>query len=393
MNADQSDGMGRDAMQPVRMTWVEVKRTAGVLLFVTGLLLATPTAADAPPPAVGVAAVTLENITPSARYTGRAEAVDRVELRARVQGFLEQRLFEEGREVKAGDLLFVIEKGPYEAILAQREAQVKVAEGDVETAAAQLARGEQLLRGNNIPAAEVDERRARLLVDQAQVLAAQAAVRAAELDLAYTEIRAPIAGRIGRSAFSVGALVGPDSGPLATIVSQDPVFVTFPVSQATLTRMRQEAIAQGAPDEVVVRATLPTGDVYAHPGTVAFAEVEVQPGTDTLSIRANFPNPDRLLTPGQFLGVVVELGEPTPALTIPTAAVLIDQAGPYVLVVGDGDVVEQRRVTFGRGAEDGTRSVIAGGLLEGERVIVEGIQKVRPGQRVTAAPVSRASAS
>ncbi|TVR81332.1 MAG: efflux RND transporter periplasmic adaptor subunit, partial [Rhodospirillales bacterium] len=270
-------------MQKACWQWHTVRRAGFALLMLVASATAAPAwAQEAPLAAVGVVTAAMQNITPSVRYTGRAEAVDRVELRARVQGYLEQRLFEEGGKVAAGDLLFVIEKAPFEAILAQRQAQVKVAGADVETAAAQLARGEQLLRNNNIPAAEVDERRARLLLDQAKVAEAEAAVRSAEIDLSYTEIRAPISGRISRSAFSVGAVIGPDSGTLATIVSEDPIYVSFPVSQAVLTRMRQDAQARGGPEDVVVRAELPTGEAYAHPGTIAFAEVEVQPGTDTL---------------------------------------------------------------------------------------------------------------
>ncbi|TVR96208.1 MAG: efflux RND transporter periplasmic adaptor subunit [Rhodospirillales bacterium] len=381
-------------MQSVCLQWDTVLRGGLVALLLVASATAAPAQAqDAPPPAVGVATAALRDMTPSVRYTGRAEAVDRVELRARVEGFLEHRLFEEGGEVAAGDLLFLIEKAPYEAILATRQAQVKVAAADVETAAAQLARGEQLLRGNNIPAAEVDERRARLLLDQAKVAEAEAAVRSTEIELSYTEIRAPISGRISRSAFSVGAVIGPGSGTLATIVSEDPIYVNFPVSQAVLTRMRQDTQARGGAEDVVVRAELPTGDVYPHPGTIAFAEVEVQPGTDTLPIRARFPNPDRLLTPGQFLGVAVELGEPSPKLMIPLAALLVDQAGTYVLVVGDDDVVEQRRVRLLERAGEGGETIVADGLQAGERVIVEGIQKVRPGQKVAPSAVAEGPAS
>lgn len=358
----------------------------------TGLLVALVTASVAsaqtpPAPAVGVIQVQMQDVTPSDRFVGRAEAIDRVELRARVQGFLDERLFQEGGRVSEGDLLFVIEKAPYEAILAQRQAELSSAEAEVENAATQLARGELLLQDNNIPAAEVDERRARLLIAQAAVLEARAAIQSAELDLGYTDITAPISGRIGRSVYSVGALVGPDSGTLATIVSDDPIHVVFPVSQAVLTRHRQAAIDTGAEPEIVFHVELPTGERYGETGSLAFAEVEVDAGTDTLSIRARFANPDRLLTPGQFLTVIIEESDPREAIVIPAAALLVDQAGPYVLVVGAGETVEQRRVTLGEG-EDGTAAIVADGLEVGERVIVDGIQKVRPGQEVTASPVA-----
>ena len=373
------------------------RRPGAVPAFLAALLiaLAAPPARaqdrDAAPPAVGVTTVAVRDITPTARFVGRAEAIDRVELVARVTGFLEERHFEQGGQVDEGELLMVLEKGPYEARLAQRRAELASAQAEVENAAAQLARGEELLAGDNIPAAEVDERRARLLMAEAKVLEAEAAIQSAELNLGYTDIHAPVAGRIGRSAYSVGAFVGPESGPLATVVSQDPIYVSFPVSQAVLTRARQQAIERGGDQTIVVLAELPTGERYEHPGVPDFAEVEVDAATDTLTIRATFPNPDGLLVPGQFLNVVLEIGDPVEALVVPSAALLVDQAGTYVLVVGDDDIVEQRRVTLARRG-DGADAVVEQGLSEGERVVVEGIQKVRPGQQVVATPAGGAAA-
>jgi membrane fusion protein (multidrug efflux system) len=353
------------------------------------LLAAAPAVAQTPqPPAVGVTRVAPEDVTPQRRFSGRAEAIDRVDLVARVSGFLAERRFEQGQSVGEGDLLFVIEKAPYEAVLAQRRAELASAEAQVKYATAQLERGEELLRGQNIPAAEVDQRRAALEIAQAKVLEAKAAIQSAELDLGYTDIRAPFAGRIGRAAYSTGAYVGPGSGALATIVSQDPIYATFPVSQRVLTRLREDAPSGDGAPRTVVRAELPTGDLYSRPGEVDFAEVEVAEGTDTLTIRARFPNPDGLLVSGEFLNIVVERGDPVRSLVIPAAALLVDQAGPYVLVVGEGDAVEQRRVRLGRELADGMKVAVEDGLREGERVIVDGIQKVRPGQVVAPAPVA-----
>ncbi len=363
--------------------WIGAIGAAFAVLIAVG----AATAQEAPRPAVGVAAVELADVTPRDRFTGRVEAIDRVELIARVTGFVDQRLFTQGELVTEGDGLFVIEKAPYEAILAQRRAELASARAEVENAAAQLARGEALLENNNIPAAEVDERRARLLIAQATVLEAEAAIQSAEIDLGYTDITAPVTGRIGRYNYSVGAYVGPESGALATIVRQDPVYVTFPVSQAILTEVRQEALERGGSPEVVVRAELPTGDMYEPVGTIEFAEVEVDAGTDTLSIRATFPNADGLLTPGQFLNVIIERGEPLQALVVPTAALLVSQAGTQALVVGEDGTVEARTITLGEGGEGGD-VVVSAGLNEGERIIVEGIQKVRPGQQVEATLVA-----
>ena len=208
----------------------------------------------------------------------------------------------------------------------------------------------------------------------AAIRKAQAALEQAEINLSYTEIYAPIAGRIGRADLSVGNLVGPDSGVLATIVSQDPIYVTFPVTQRQLLAHRGE---RGDP---VVRVTLPDGTLYEHPGTLNFLDVQVDPGTDTVTVRGELPNPDRILVDGQFVGVRVERGEPERVLVVPQASLQVDQAGPYVLVVGGDDKVEARRVTLGD--VEGEQVVVESGLNEGERIIVEGIQKVRPGMTV-----------
>ena len=327
-----------------------------------------------PPPAVTVISLQPTEVTPGAGFNGRVVAVDEVQLRARVTGFLEQRRFEEGADVQAGDLLFVIEKAPYQAVVEQRRAELASAEANRANTAVQLQRGEELVKNDNIPAAEVDQRRAADQMAAAQILEAQAALEQAEINLGYTEIHAPIAGRIGRADLSVGNLVGPDSGVLATIVSQDPIYVTFPVTQRQLLAHRGE---RGDP---VVRVTLPDGTLYEHPGTLNFLDVQVDPGTDTVTVRGELPNPDRILVDGQFVGVRVERGEPERVLAVPQASLQVDQAGPYVLVVGGDDKVEARRVTLGD--VEGEQVVVESGLNEGERIIVEGIQKVRPGMTV-----------
>ncbi len=336
-----------------------------------------------PPPAVTVVNVQPTDVTPGAGFNGRVVAVDDVQLRARVTGFLEKRLFEEGADVKNGELLFVIEKAPYQAVVDQRQAELASAKADRANTQVQLRRGEELVKNKNIPQAEVDQRRAADEMAAARILEAQAALEQAQINLDYTQIHAPIAGRIGRAAFSVGNLVGPDSGVLATIVSQDPIYVTFPVSQ------RQLLAHRGEGGEPVVRVTLPDGTLYDHPGKLNFLDVQVDPGTDTVTVRAELPNPERVLVDGQFVGVRVERGEPEKVLTVPQASLQLDQAGPYVLVVGGDNKVEARRVTLG--AVDGARVVVQSGLQNGDKVIVDGIQKVRPGMAVAAteAPPAR----
>src|SRR5688500_5294490 len=223
---------------------------------------------SAPPPAVTVLTLRPTEVTPGFSFNGRVVAVDEVQLRARVTGFLEQRLFEEGADVDAGDLLFVIEKAPYQAMVEQRRAELESAEANRANTALQLRRGEELVKNKNIAQAEVDQRRAADQMAAAQILQAQAALKQAQLNLGYTEIRAPIAGRISRADFSSGNLVASDSGALATIVSQDPIYVTFPVSQRQLLAHRGE---RGDP---VVRMTLPDGTLYEHPGKLNFLDVQ-----------------------------------------------------------------------------------------------------------------------
>jgi membrane fusion protein, multidrug efflux system len=348
-----------------------------------------PTTAGAapPPPAVTVLTVQPTAITPGVQFNGRVVAVDTVDLRARVTGFLEQRLFEEGADVDAGNLLFVIEKDPYQAVVEQRQAELASAEANRANTAVQLQRGEELVKNGNIPKSEVDLRRAQDLMAAASIQEAQAALEQAQINLGYTDIYAPLAGRIGRADLSIGNLVGPDSGVLATIVSQDPIYVTFPVSQRQLLDYRRQRGDTGA--DPVVRATLPDGTLYQHPGKLNFLDVQVDPGTDTVAVRAELPNPDRILVDGQFVGVRVEAGEPEQVLAIPQASVQVDQAGPYVLVVGADDKVAAQRVTLGAG--EGAQVVVQSGLEAGDKVIVEGIQKARPGMAVAASDAPPAS--
>ncbi len=351
------------------------------LLAACGEQAAAPApSAAAAPPAVTVLTLQTSEITQGAQFNGRVVAVDTAELRARVTGFLQERRFEEGADVAAGDLLFVLEKDQYQAVVDQRAAELASAEANKANTAAQLARGEELVKNGNIPKSEVDLRRAQDLMAGATIQEAQAGVQGAQINLGYTEIRAPLAGRIGRSAFSVGNLVGPDSGVLATIVSQDPIYVTFPVSQRQLLGYRRERGETGR--DPVVLVTLPDGSAYEHPGAVDFVDVQVDQSTDTVAVRAKLPNPDRTLVDGQFVGVRVKAGEPEAVLAVPQASVQVDQGGPYVLVVGGDDKVATRRVTLGDLV--GTQAVVRDGLDAGERVIVEGIQKVRPGMAVTA---------
>lgn len=343
-----------------------------------------PPTSQAGMPAVTVVKVEAADIRPTASFTGRVEARAKVDLRARVDGFLEKRLFTEGADVKEGDPLFVIEKGLYQAAVAQAKAALVTAEATLKLADIEYQRQSELVQRNVAAQARLDDTSAKQGEARGNVLARKAELEKTELQLSYTDIKAPTAGRIGRSIISVGNFVGPNSGTLATIVSQDPIYVTFPVTQREILQVRKEQ-GGGAPAKFVIYVQLADGSRYAHSGKLDFLDVTVSQGTDTVLVRAEFPNPNRILVDGQLVNVVAELGEGQKTLQIPQQALQIDQSGTFVLVVDKDNKVQVKRVETGPTA--GTNATVRKGLEAGEQVITEGIQKVRPGQVVQATEV------
>jgi membrane fusion protein, multidrug efflux system len=340
----------------------------------------------APAPAVSVTPVTSHEVTETANFIGRVVAIDKVDVVARVPGFIEERNFTEGQFVKTGDLLFRIEQDTYKAAVDQQAANLAKAQATEVNTNLQLQRSQALVKNQNVPQATVDENAAAEQSAQADILQAKALLEQAKINLNYTEIRSPIDGRIGLANFTVGNLVQPSSGRLAVIVSQDPIYVTFPASEADIIEYKKRVAASTDKNpHVTLHIKLPDGSEYAHPGLTNFLDVQVQPDTDTVTVRAQFPNPDGVLIPGGIVGVIAERGKPHTTLLVPQSAVLLDQAGHYVLVVDDSKKVEQRRITTG--SEQGRFLTVESGLKEGELVIVEGLQKVRPGQVVTAMTV------
>lgn len=336
-----------------------------------------------PPPAVTVTPVVSRKVTETGEFVGRVTAINKVDVVARVPGFIEERTFTEGQTVKTGDLLFRIEQATYKAAVEQQRANLAKAKATEVNAALQLERGKELVRTNNIPQSTLDQRAADAESAKADVLQAQALLDQAEINLGYTEIRSPIDGKIGIAYFTVGNLVGPTSGRLATIVSQDPIYVIFQASERDILNYKRR-VAESADKypHVTVHIRLPNGTDYPHAGLTNLLDVQVDPNTDTVAVRAQVPNPDGLLIPDGIVGVTVDRGPPRSALLVPQAAVQLDQAGHYVLVVDDAKKVELRRVTTS--IEQGRDVVVTEGLKEGELVIVEGIQKVHPGQVVEA---------
>jgi membrane fusion protein (multidrug efflux system) len=362
-------------------------------------LLATPAQAQmpgGPPPAVGVVSVAPATVTETSEFVGRVQAIQRVALTARVTAFLEQRQFVEGAEVHAGDLLYTLERPPFEADVANKEAAVADTSAKLLNANITLNRAQQLLKTPAGQQSTVDDAIAAQRSAAAQLAAAQAALRQSRINLDYTEIHAPIDGQISRTAVTPGNVVSPSTGPLAMIVSQDPMYVTFPVSVRLLSDLRTRYANRGGLSAVQVKLKLPDGSAYDQAGKIDYIDPSVSTGTDTILLRAVIANPvlgtpepgrrvERKLVDGAFVTVSVEGIEPVTALGIPRAAVMSDQSGNYVFVVGPDNKVERRPIKLGQSTAE--LAVIAGGLKQGESVILEGLQRARPGMPVNPGPV------
>jgi membrane fusion protein, multidrug efflux system len=366
-----------------RPVWRPAMRIVAALiaLFCWGALRAAE--AQAPPPAVGVRAAEIRGVARSYEFIGRIGAINTVQLRARVEGFLDKILFTEGQDVKEGELLYQIEKAPYQAQVDQAKAKLASDQAQVINAELQYNRSVQLVRDKFTPQSTLDQNKATMDSARAAVMQDEAALKLAEVNLDYTDIRAPVDGRIGRTAYTRGNLVNAASGVLATIVSQDPIYAIFPVAQRQLEEIRAERHQEnGKTIKIEILVKLVTGKEYPHPGVWNFTDPQVNQQTDTLIMRATLPNPERQLVDGQFVTVVVKERNDQPRLVVPQAAVQLDQAGSYVLLVNPDNKVEMRRITTG--PPDGTDVVVTEGLKQGEPVIVDGIQKVRVGQAVSA---------
>jgi membrane fusion protein (multidrug efflux system) len=360
---------------------VIVVAAAGWFVFAPGKPSPTATAAAMPAPAVGVRPAATRPVSRSFEFVGRVKAMNIVEVRARIEGFLDKVLFTEGQDVKAGDLLYQIEKVQFQSALDQAKGNLLVADAAAVNAKLEYDRQLDLVKRQYTPQSVLDKDKADLDSANGRKMQAEAAVTQAQANLGYTDIRSPIDGRIGRTARTVGNLVNPASGVLATIVSQDPTYVVFPVSVKDLETIREARRKEGgglAKIEIDVR--LANGQSYPQKGTWNLTDPQVDQTTDSLIMRATIPNPDRMLIDGQFVTAVIRERAEEPRLVVPQAALQIDQAGSYVLVVDDQHKVERRPVKTGD--DIGTDIVVTSGLKVGDKVIVEGIQKVRPGVTV-----------
>ncbi|MEP2031200.1 MAG: efflux RND transporter periplasmic adaptor subunit [Paracoccaceae bacterium] len=371
------------------MKITQIARKLAMVLAASPVILASAATSqsEAPPPKVSIAAAYSEEITDEAIFIGKGEAINTVAIVARVSGFVKETLVENGAAVEKDDILFRIEPDSYEATLSARKADVARAEAELELARIELDRKSKLVARDATPQSEEDIARANELVAEAALKSAKAAIRQAELDLSYTEIHAPFSGRIGRTTVSVGELVGPTTPALVTLVREAPIYVNFSLSEKQLIDILERigTNAEGltknetTPD---VYAILPNGSELEKPGKIVFIDNRIDPATGTISIRAEFENTRRLIVDGAFVNLRIQAVETTIKLLVPQAAVQRDQRGDFVLVVNQQQTVEQRYITTGDQVE--TAIIVNDGLQEGEGVIVEGLQRVRPGVEVDA---------
>jgi RND family efflux transporter MFP subunit len=339
-----------------------------------------------PPPEVTVMPVAATTVTNYDEFTGRTEALENVEIRARVRGFLESMHFEPGTPVEQGALLFQIEAAPFQAKVDSAKAEVAKAEAAAGLAEVTLEKTREAAAKGAVTPIEMKQREAEFDAAQAAVQAAEAEVKTAELDLSYTTVRSPLGGRVSREQVSVGNLVGANEATLLTSVAlDDPIYVYFSLDERLLMqylraigdRNNRERDRAEQPAELV----LIDGTDYEHVGIVDFGENRIDSATGSLEVRATFPNPQGMLVPGQFARVRVPTNE-IETMLVPEIALGRDQVGPFLLIVNDQNEVERRDVVLGR--QMGRQRMIQGGLQAGDRVIVRGLQRARPGITVKA---------
>jgi len=345
------------------------------------------------PPAVTVSQPLQKEIVEWEEFTGQFAAVDYVEIRARVSGYLTEIHFEDGQLVKQGDLLFVIDPRPYQATLAAAQAQLGQANAQLDLAQRQLERSTDLKNKGFEPVANNDQRISELKVAAATVESAKAAIRSAELNVEFTQIKAPMSGRISNHLVSIGNLVSGGEGGssttlLTTIVSLDPIYFNFDMSEGdylAYQRATEKGLMKSTRDNSVQVALHLTDEKgWPHQGKLNFVDNQVDRNSGTIRVRAEFPNPDYFLTPGQFGRIRIPGSEPYQAILVPDAALVTDQSRKIVMTVRDDGTVEPKVVRVGP-SYDNLR-IIRNGLTADDRIIIDGLVRARPGAKVTPQP-------
>jgi membrane fusion protein, multidrug efflux system len=383
----------RVRMRPLIWGEAPMSKRISTLVAICAVLLAwglpvSVIAQQAPSAVVPVGTVPAEKkpITRTADFVGRVQAINSVEVRARVTGFLDAVLFTEGDFVKEGQPLYRIEKAQFQAAVDQADGALQASKAKKILTAVQYQRAEELMKSSSGTVVARDQALTADRSADAQILIDQANLETAKINLGYTDITSPIAGKIGRTNITKGNVVGPDSGVLTKIVSQDPIYVLFPVSQRDIMRARETGHTQDLSD-IKVRLKFADGTTYDQTGKIDFIDVAVDRATDTVQVRAVFPNPKDLLIDGQLLSVTLELGKPQEQIVVPQAALIADQQGTYVFIVDDGKAAIRRLKI---GGADGDNAVVSEGLSGGELVVVQGLQSLRPGMAVQATPLPAA---
>lgn len=382
------------------MSCIGAKQAPVKYLLALGLLIAAACGRDegahanpaAPPPAeVGIIVIQPHSVSLTRELPGRTSPIRVAEVRARVNGIVLKRLFQEGTDVKEGQPLFRIDAAPYQATLESARAQIARAEATLASAKSLSERYEKLLQTNAVSKQEYDDAVAKAKAAQADLAAARAAVKSASINVDYTEVKAPIAGRIGRSDVTEGAYVqAAQATLLATIQQLDKVYVDLTWSAPELLKLRRslEAGELQGPKEAKVTIVFEDGREYSEPGALQFADVTVDQTTGSISLRAIFPNPKGELLPGMFVRARIEEGVRNDALLVPQRAVTRDQQGnPVALVVGKDGKVERRQLATDRAVGDNW--LVTKGIAPGDQVIVEGLQKARPGSVVKPVPAQQ----
>lgn len=348
------------------------------------------TAAAPPPPEVSVSEVVRRDVTEFGEYTGRTDSVATVDVRARVSGYLTQVAFVDGEEVKQGDLLFRIDPRPFEAALKHAEGQKAQWQAKLARAQADVARYEKLVPTGAATAQDLDKVRADQGEAVAAIQSAEAAIDRAKLDLEFSRITAPIGGQVSRALITMGNLVRGDQDLLTTIVSLDPIFVYFSINERDALQFRNRAREATPPDarrpdirsmNIPVYVGLANEEGYPHQGSIDFADNRVDPSTGTIQVRGTLENSKRVFNPGLFARVRVPLSKPIPSVLVTDRAIGTDQSQRFVYIVDDKNIAQYRAVRLGRLEDDGLR-VVTEGLHPGERVVVTGIQRARPGKPV-----------